>query len=617
MRSLIGSEKQHLVYFPTGSDNRHIQRLNTTTNETETIKILPFQPRCLVVKNGWVCCGGETGEFAAIRSNEDDSSTDQGFRLPSEPDARLPMDFDTSGFDDIFPDLSRLRSNKGLVAESKRFGRQRVNCVTLWFPPSSTECSDFAYTRPVAVLSNNDKTVTIVRLQDQQALDEVTYPDCVNRAVISPDGRLLIAICDDPYLYVHERMEKRRTAANRAVSAYQPAHEWVHRNRIHLRSQRKQDRSDNRGSFAACFSNSTRYLAVGTQYGAISIFDATALNKPELDPLITTFTSSRPNLDPGAIREMAFAPGPIELLAWTEDRGRIGVADLRSHFISRQIVNLNEPDHYDHISVIDRSSIDPRLLDQRGERHENLPSSLTSGLDLSSESRRLRTGTSLGADHYNEPLRREETAVLEALQDFQRRRLQRTGGQATPGTRLPLDRGNRSTLGSDNSRSRERSASVSRAVNEIMGNHNRDHSERPREAAPERLRLIARPDTDATDRRRSGAPPPPRRTGGLANTTTASEAEGSRVTRRPLSRPNPAALSGWVDLEVLQHDFPYDNLLAADGESRNRDRSALLAREWEDNPYRRFIGLQAAARASNTDPYDTSGLSWSEDGQTL
>lgn len=601
----------------------HVQRLNTVTEETETIKILPFQPRCLVARNGWICCGGETGEFAAIRVDDGDNPSEL-VRLAMEIDSRAPMSIDSSNLDDsILEILAQSRSTKSLVAKSKTFGKERVNCITMWFPPSLVEPSQGAYSKPVAVLSNNDKTVALVSLHNQEALDELPYPDCVNRAVISPDGRLLIAISDDPYLYVHERCEKRDTPTVSFPHVDRHAFEWRACNRLHLKSQKKGDRSDNRGSFAACFSSTGAYLAVGTQYGTISIFDTKTLADPGADPLLTSFPSSRPNVELGAVRDMAFSPGPIDLLAWTEDRGRVGVADLRSNFISRQILELDKPDSYDHISVLDRSSIDPRLLDQRSDRNDNLASSST-GSDVATDTRQEdRPDTLTNIERYNQPLTADETMVLEALQDHGRRRAQRAAGQSGSAPRFPwMERSTRATLGSsENPRSGERSESVSRAVSEIMGNL-REQRERLRDSQ-ERLRAAVREENDA-DRRRSAVPPPaPRRASGLGSTAATTADSDTQANRRTLSRlvaNNPNAFGGWVDLEVL-HNFTFDGqdgglLSAVESDNRRRDRAAFLMQAWGDSPSRRYMG-QYMGRDPRSDPHDTAGLAWSEDGQFL
>ncbi|CAJ0549578.1 Ff.00g031910.m01.CDS01 [Fusarium sp. VM40] len=416
LRSLVSAEKQNIVYFPGGNGSNHVQRLNTSTRECETIKLLTFAPRCLVAENGWLCCGSESGDFVAMRLDE---GNDDSHGSPSEfdPETRQSLGLDSSREDSIHSLLSRARrSNKSLIAKSMKLAKDRVNCITLWFPPTAMPAHKKAYTEPVAVLANNDRTVTLVSLRDfeqkekTEALDVITYPDFVNRALISPDGRLLIAILDDPYLYIHERVK--RTSESPAVrSSESPTYQWEQTQRILLKSQRKDDRTDSRGSFAACFSESGAYFAVGTQHGTISVFNAALLADPDADPLITTFQSSRPHSGPGAIRDMAFCPGPYGMLAWTEDRGNVGIADMRSNFLARQIINIEEP-AFEHINILDRNTIDPRLLDSRRERRDN-----TLASDVTGTSRRRDLLNTL-----NPPLAAHETLVLEAVQLDRRNR---------------------------------------------------------------------------------------------------------------------------------------------------------------------------------------------------
>ncbi|EEY14719.1 conserved hypothetical protein [Verticillium alfalfae VaMs.102] len=150
------------------------------------------------------------------------------------------------------------RASKTATAKSMKLARDRVNCVTLWFPQDMAPPTPDRYNEPVAVLANNDKTVVVISLHDFEAkdktepLDMVTYPDYVNRSLLSPDGRLLIAILDDPYLYIHRRVEKhddQTAAGDTNATAYQ----WEEARKVLLKSQRKGDLSDSRGSFAACF----------------------------------------------------------------------------------------------------------------------------------------------------------------------------------------------------------------------------------------------------------------------------------------------------------------------------------------------------------------------------
>ncbi|TLS26961.1 hypothetical protein PpBr36_04678, partial [Pyricularia pennisetigena] len=427
LRSLIGSGRDGIIYFATGNGNLHLQRLDTKSLETETIQLLSFSPRCLVAQNGWVCCGGETGEFVAVQVEH--QNTNRRGSLPDRNSSPIPFATGRSDASMIQFPRSHLIAP---MPRNKVYGKERVNCITLWFPQDYVQSHERAYKSPVAVLANNDKHVTIVDLQTMDSIDTLQYPDCVNRALISPDGQLLVAVGDDPYLYVHERMDTPETSPGDDVSMERSICSWNLVQKVHLKSQKKHDKSDHRGSFAACFSNTGSYLAVGTQYGMISIFETSALLEHGEDALRAYFPSSRPaaeNASPhdplsalGAVREMAFSPGPHDILAWSEDRGRAGVADLRSGFATRQILYLDGQDKaMEHLDIADKSVIDPRRLDPHTSRSGTVAGDLLRTPDTSdSGGQRTRQ-----EDSYQSPLTGEETQVLEALQEHRRRREQR------------------------------------------------------------------------------------------------------------------------------------------------------------------------------------------------
>ena len=622
MRSLISAEKRHLVYFPGGNGSNHVQRLNTYNNECETIKLLTFAPRCLVAESGWLCCGSETGEFVAIKLEETDESH------TSSPSSELVLDVNTvdtrspsnpegSRNDPLLALLAQARqSNKSLIAKSMKLAADRVNCVTLWFPPTASPASVGSYQEPVAVLANNDRTVVLVSLNDfdqhdkVEALEVVQYPDYVNRAIISPDGGTLVGILDDPYLYVHERVTY--SGSSGVDENYSS---WELRQRILLKSQMKNDSSDRRGSFAACYSPSGAYLAVGTQHGTISIFDTTLLLDPSAEPLITTFKSSRPDSVPGAIRDMAFCPGPFDILAWTEDRGHIGLADMRSNFIIRQIVDINKEADFRHIEILDRNTIDPRLLEGNAERRQTR--SPPSG---DQPSRRL--GQALAS--LNQPLRAEETAVLEAIQSDRRRRerVQRQGTEERP-RGGPSDltwaylTGMRSAAsGADSERQRphERSSSLGRSMSDILDSHREQ-----RERQQERMRSV-----------RQLARETPARQG--SNRQQTQSQTQTQTSRRPDQRwmdrigDTVAAMRSQRDLSELSPLHVLEILQARErtsNEAEQEDPSLLVplvnqvVNRWEESAIRGTLATDHGVFEVPPSPDNTAGVAWTEDGRTL
>ncbi|KAM4056832.1 WD domain-containing protein [Hirsutella rhossiliensis] len=607
LRSLISAEKRHLVYFPGGNGSNHVQRLNTITHECETIKLLTFAPRCLVAENGWLCCGSETGEFVAIRLDEgSDDSQGPGMNLELGPDARRHLGLDGSRQDPLLSLLAQARrTNKSLIAKSMKLAKDRVNCITLWFPPTVFPAFEEAYAEPVAVLANNDRTVVLVSLRDfeqndkSDPLDVITYPDFVNRAIISPDGRYLVAILDDPYLYVHERMERPAESPSSTSGDAGSGRQWELKQRFLLKSQRKNDRSDSRGSFAACFSPSGAYLAVGTQHGTISIFDTTQLSESGAEPLITTFKSSRPESGPGAIRDMAFCPGPFDILAWTEDRGHIGFADMRSNFVVRQIVDINAEAEFEHIDIFDRNTIDPRLLNNNGERRSTRsPPSAAS---------RRRHGE--GLETLNQPLSANETLVLEAIQSDRRRRERLSqrgtgteeGSRGSDSTWTYLANLRPSANDGDSQRPRERSSSVGRAMGDMLGPY-RDQRER----ASDRMRTARQLAREAGEQRQSLRRLDQRMMDRIGETVAAM--------RDQRERPDSSYLNV---LEILQARE------RSPGDAEHEDSSLLVPlvnqamNRWEESAIRGTLAADHGVFEVPPSPDNTAGLAWTADGRTL
>lgn len=701
-----------------------MHKLDATANESEVVKILTFAPRCLVAKSGWIACGGENGEFVAFAVHEGGETTDNdpprgeidatlshlrsyiengGSRnhiietfgdLLSPDDRRqlgLDRDSDPSSSADrsdpssdtsppLFPGITRLgllqsiSNTKPLVAKSKSFGKERVNCITLWFPPTTTSANKVtpwsgAYSQPVAVLANNDKKVTIVNLEHQDAVDEVACSDCVNRALISPNGQLLVAICDDPYLYVHERIPKAGVKPSLCRRRDVQDYEWRQCAKVHLASQTRNDRSDQRGSFAACFSNTGRYLAVGTQYGMISVFDTAALLEPGLDPLVATFTSSRPKEDVGAIRDMAFCPGPYDLLAWTEHRGRVGIVDIRSNYVSRQMLDLGDYDDYEQIMVTERGSIDPRLL-QRNSRGDlaladsssTPPPPTTTTTTMAEGTANRRPNRRYGGSEYHSPLSPEETSVLEALAEYRRRRDQgfvRNNLSPGPGSMRLLDRmQNRAlaaqardaaiaaTSSSSTAAQGNRGDAAAAALSRDHRNNNSRVSDILSEINEQRESLRAHVEQmrqlSERSRARRRLLEPSREVAAAVTAVEAAAAAATTTTRTtpaqpPITRPNRPqtdlrgtdTTQNTFEAYVLAADLAhFRGDMAGDNSDRPLDR-AHSASVWNTMVRHRDETEPASARLARVraqmnmvgrvdrEHDDTAGLAWSDDGSVL
>lgn len=238
--------------------------------------------------------------------------------------------------------------------------------------------------------------------------------------MISPDGDILVAVLDDPFLYVHVR--KQSSDPSPGLFNTKDSYKWAPSCRIQMEGQTQAEKSDMTGSFALSFSSSGKYLAVASQFGIISVFETAALTKEDSEP-VAIFTSSRPNRPTGAVRSMAFAPGPVDLLAWTEYRGRVGVADMRNLFLSRQLLHVDsrhESVERVRVSEIEKpaelSVIDPRLLPLRTELPP--PDYLSSDF----ERRQLRNLTREMLNQHQSPLTSEELEVLQAHRIARRQR---------------------------------------------------------------------------------------------------------------------------------------------------------------------------------------------------
>jgi len=398
----VSSPEQNIIYYPSGTN---VVALNTKTREREIVTKLSFSPRCLTASKEWLCCGGDQGNYTAVCL--DDNISDSESTRDADPDARLPLDLDPPRRSIAIEGASTSRRSRGqnrpAAAEVIKVGTEIVNCITLWSP--GEDASDVAYKVPVAVVSNNDCTVSILNVRTSETLEKLILPDFVNRSVMSPDGRLLATICDDPFLYIHKRKPRSEIKKERFGTKPGPGYDWVFVGRIQLEGQYQGDKSTMRGSFAACFSRSGKYLAIATQYGLISAFDTDSL--PDPSSLLVVFTSSRPGGESGAIRAMEFSPGPFDLLAWTEASGRVGVADVRTLFLSRQRLTIDSHGSgVERVIISDRAGepmVDPRLRNFRTDS-PSTPDYL--GLDL--ERRQLRHLTREMLDRHQAPLTAEE-----------------------------------------------------------------------------------------------------------------------------------------------------------------------------------------------------------------
>ncbi|GIC85146.1 uncharacterized protein Aud_000975 [Aspergillus udagawae] len=226
-----------------------------------------------------------------------------------------------------------------------KFGGSIVNSVTVHRLPGADK--GFA-DEDIMILSNNDKTVTIYSLTRSKVLKVLHHPACMNYAIMSPDSTLLAAVGDETRAYFYDVTCDFESTVLTDNGEKLPAWDW---DLIRCIEMDIGTRFDDGCCFTVAFSPFSRLCAIGSQSGVITVFDVATVRDTAGEPdgknaITCNFNSSRPCCNGGAVRCMAFAPEPWDLLVWLEDKGRAGVADVRQDFIRRQILNLdmNDPD---------------------------------------------------------------------------------------------------------------------------------------------------------------------------------------------------------------------------------------------------------------------------------
>lgn len=160
----------------------------------------------------------------------------------------------------------------------------------------------------------------------------------MNHATISPDGKYLLAVGDEPQAFFCGRT-RLPSLPNDEEPMY-ARYEWHEIAEPKLSLAHSSD-----ACFSTAFSPSGHICAVASQTGIITIFD-TSMIRDDMDPddaVLDVLKSSRPCVGRdfcGAVRSMSFAPAPWDLFAWAEDQGRVCVIDLRNAFLSRQTIEL-------------------------------------------------------------------------------------------------------------------------------------------------------------------------------------------------------------------------------------------------------------------------------------
>lgn len=384
LRNFISTVYHDKIFYV----NKHdVYILDLETLESSLLVTIEFDARCLAAAHGWVCVGGETrGDCAFIHIGEYDGQP-----------GTFCHDLDI-----------------------KMLGKEIVNAMNIQVLKSDPE-DIHARDEIVVLVGNNDYTVTVYSLCQRIVLTTISHPQPMNYAALSPDSTIMAAVGDENKVYFLRRSLVPNTSDEMPDTSYFPEYEWLPLAdpKIPRGSLQKDD-----FSFAIAFSPDGRLCAVSSQGGAISVFDMDAIaaqEQPAEDAMICTFRSSREDSLWGCVRSMAFSPEHWDVLAWTEDHGRVGLADVRQGFQRRQHIPLDESKA---TAVEIHDSTPPewkslnhkeRMQRQRQQRQQALRGHPPVGARFMSDDREAQSETMRLTTQEADDLSQRERAMDEAL----------------------------------------------------------------------------------------------------------------------------------------------------------------------------------------------------------
>ncbi|RVX70926.1 hypothetical protein B0A52_06083 [Exophiala mesophila] len=304
LRHQITINANHLIYYVSNYD---IFVLDLHDHQNSLLATVPFEPTCLAADLGWLAVGGgNNGDCAFIKIENDEHGHPRCF-----------------GHD--------------LVVES--LGGAIVNSMNIHTLPVAGSSLETPLHEPVVLISNNDKSVKIYSLHQRQVITTLLHPVPMNFSAMSPDSSIIAAVGDSNKLYFYRRSENETQLTSKSPPTTSTGG-WV------LFAEPSLPTGDSVYDdycFALAFSPSGHLCAASSQGGAISVFDVVNLLRPDHRPqeaMLCNFRSSRPTVV-GCVRAMTFSPAPWDLLAWAEDHGRVGLVDVRSQFVRRQVLELD------------------------------------------------------------------------------------------------------------------------------------------------------------------------------------------------------------------------------------------------------------------------------------
>jgi WD40 repeat protein len=401
LRHLITNPEPDLLYYVSRND---VYCLNTAANLRAHIAVLPFAARCTASGFGWICVAGGDGNHIAI------------IRLDSN-DMRVPGEY------------GGMHSRNRPDIKIEQMGSDIINSISIHKLQGNEEAGTTSDV--VAVLTNNDRTVRIfsLTLHSQNSVMDLAF--AVNHATISPDGRTLVAVGDHQQAYFYERVDLKPSPDYKSQKPVSAHCMWELVNIADLHVPRDVAVA---GYFTTAWSPSGRHCSVSSELGYVTILDVEALKwlEDSEEATVAVVPSTRPDatIGPGGVRTTAFSPQPWDLFIWSEDQGRVCVADLRTGLSIRQVLFLDpEAEGLRHVEIQDHpanpyarppdANLEAEFLRQFRRPHSTNDDAALEAADtyLTSERRRMaRAAIRLQEDDELFPsLTPHEQQVVEAL----------------------------------------------------------------------------------------------------------------------------------------------------------------------------------------------------------
>ncbi|ODV88433.1 hypothetical protein CANCADRAFT_13954, partial [Tortispora caseinolytica NRRL Y-17796] len=279
------------VYYVSGTA---INALNLKNGRSNVLmNDLPFEPRCISSGFGYVLAGGVNhGHFALSKVRQDPiiDSFDRSSQL-------------------MFPEFNKNRIGANSLVDHGRphshhsfsLGGYINNAITL-YSTSPSEAN--------AIICNNDRTLHIIRLTSESYAPEqvIQVPVPPNHASISPDKKTIAIVGDSSELYLLHAEEKPNWSRGCSSTKWTPVGASF---------------NDSDCGFSSAFSPSGSLLAISSQDGLAFVYDTRYM--PSLTRRPSSLTAPR-----GAFRCLKFSNSYLDMLAITEQFGRVHLVDTRN-----------------------------------------------------------------------------------------------------------------------------------------------------------------------------------------------------------------------------------------------------------------------------------------------